>query len=162
MAFPFKSSSDRNRIIRIDNIVFEALNRSIFIFAAMKLSGLILAIFYFFSSVGYGLEVHYCLGEVSDVSYALLDTHCACDLLDEPHERKCCEEKSFFNQLESEHSAPSLTDVSMVLLPVAAELDWNAMQSSDASSLKSYNFIDRGPPKSRDRIIEFHSLIIYG
>lgn len=127
----------------------------------MKLSGFILALFYFISSIGYGLEVHYCLGEISDVNYALFDTHCACDELVEKPVKGCCEEKSFFVQLEEDHSAPALVDVSNTFLPLIAEFNWSPFNIEQDSSVKTYTFLDRGPPKSIDRVIEYHSLIIY-
>jgi len=128
----------------------------------VKLSGIILALFYFISSIGYGLEVHYCLGEISDVNYALFDTYCTCDDLVEKPVKGCCEEKSFFVQLEEEHDTPAVVDISIAILSIISEFDWSPFNIEQDSNTKTYSFLDRGPPKSIDRVIEYHSLIIYG
>jgi len=114
------------------------------------------------SSIGYGLEVHYCLGEISDVNYALFDTYCPCDELVEKPIKGCCEEKSFFVQLEEDHSTPTELDVSKTILPLISTFQWSPVIIAVDSSPKTYSFLERGPPKAIDRVIQYHALIIYG
>jgi len=74
----------------------------------------------------------------------------------------CCEEKSFFVQLEEEHDTPAVVDISIAILSIISEFDWSPFNIEQDSNTKTYSFLDRGPPKSIDRVIEYHSLIIYG
>ncbi|MEX2597621.1 MAG: hypothetical protein WEC59_11890 [Salibacteraceae bacterium] len=129
----------------------------------MRFSAFIFALFYFFSSVGYGLEVHYCLGRVSDINYVLLETECPCDSLhDQMSNPNCCEERSFFNQIEDEHSAPSLVQEFGKYLPASEVLNSPFSAKKFIDTLPSETRVDRGPPKCVDRTIAYHKLTLYG
>lgn len=129
----------------------------------MRKMAIIFALFYLMSSVGYGLKVHFCLGRISDVNYVLLDTSCPCD---ESHaatlSMECCEEKSFFNQIEEEHSSPASVSLAHHQLPLMAELPYALRQWKNVQELQSKDIVERGPPKTRDLTIELQRLITYG
>jgi len=122
----------------------------------------IFAFFYLISSVGYGLEIHYCLGEISDINYVLLDTECPCDASHTASNQSCCEEKAFFNQLEDEHAAPAKLSLDNVELPLVSILDLGQIMSEALDEELGMTLTDRGPPVVRDIPIELVRLITYG
>jgi hypothetical protein len=73
----------------------------------MRRTAFIFALFYLISSVGYGIEVHFCLGRVSDVNHFLFETYCPCEAAHVEAAKRCCEERSVFHQLDDEHAAPT-------------------------------------------------------
>lgn len=112
--------------------------------------------------VGYGVEVHYCLGQIADVNYALLDTSCACDEVDEiAGEDNCCNEESFFIQLDTEHQSAADQKLKQPVFSVTETLlATSSVITETTEHLKTLS--RRGPPKTVDRIIEYHSFIFYG
>ena len=122
----------------------------------------IFSFFYLLSSIGYGLEIHYCLGKVSDVSYILFDAHCPCDAShDAATALTCCEDREFFNQIEEEHSVPATPVVhaaGMALLPTLS-LDTDPQLQQPTQPLYD---VDRGPPLVLDRVVEYVCLVTYG
>lgn len=129
----------------------------------MRINALIFTFLYFISSVGYGVEVHYCLGMVSDVSYIWFDASCACDDSgSETHAqtKSCCDEDSFFNQIDDEHQGSvSLVVKSPLVIPEQALMFEG---SSEIEKAENSLELDRGPPPIIDRVIAFHRLILYG
>ena len=128
----------------------------------MRPTAFIFAFFYLISSVGYGLEIHYCLGEISDINYVLLDTECPCDASHTASIQSCCEEKVFFNQLEDEHAAPAKLSLDDVQLPLVSVLDLGHVADHTLDEHRGLNLTDRGPPVVRDIPIELVRLITYG
>ncbi|MEZ4721077.1 MAG: hypothetical protein R2813_04275 [Flavobacteriales bacterium] len=127
----------------------------------MKQSAFTLAVFYLLSIVGYGLEVHYCLGQVTDVNYALLDTSCVCDDTQQVASKGCCEEKEFFIQIEEVHQASAGMDYLNIELPLIEELSW-AERFELSEAVEHSEFIeDTGPPLVRSIVIENCSLTLY-
>ena len=128
----------------------------------MRITAFIFAFFYLINSVGYGLEIHYCLGRVSDVNHVLFDTFCPCDDAHESKGINCCEERSFFNQIEDEHAAPATSDIKWVdvplqLPPMSMSLS-NEMISEDVGSMDE----ERGPPETKDICALLVRRITYG
>ncbi|MEQ9188815.1 MAG: hypothetical protein RLP15_13860 [Cryomorphaceae bacterium] len=128
----------------------------------MRATAIIFAFFYLINSVGYGLEIHYCLGQVSDVNYVLLDTECPCDANHSASFSSCCEEKEFFNQLEDDHAAPASVSLSDVQLSMVSESPKASRLNLDLDEWKQEVITDRGPPRFRDITIELVRLITYG
>lgn len=126
----------------------------------MKKAAFLFAIFYLLNVVGYGLEVHYCLGQVSDINYAFLDTSCACDLA---HSGKinssCCNEESFFVQLEDEHQSSSTIEVQT---PIPMEvIQFEKLVNIDLEIISVNREALKSPPLPIDRVVQFHSFIFY-
>ena len=128
----------------------------------MKFKAAFFAILYLASVVGYGLEFHYCLGEITDWNYVLLDTSCACDDGHEKVVRGCCEEKEFFVQIEEAHQSPPSTDQVEIIQPLQNVICWDCVENGVIAQELSRIELDRGPPKTLDRTIAYHSLIFYG
>lgn len=129
----------------------------------MRPSVIIFAFFYLLSAAGYGAEVHYCLGMVSDVSYIWFDASCACDA-DGDHiqtQSNCCDEEAFYYQLEEEHLAAGNLDLQAPLLNVESDLDFASCPSAEDNSSNA-SWSDRGPPNVLDRTIVYQQLIFYG
>lgn len=127
----------------------------------MKKAAILLALFYLLNAVGYGLEVHYCLGEVADINYVFLDTSCACeDNHIEISRSNCCNEESFFNQLDDEHQAAA-SDFS-VKAPVAQHIFClNDIQNVLFQEIKLPIQSLRAPPEPIERILLYHTFILY-
>lgn len=128
----------------------------------MKKAAFFFAIFYLLNVVGYGIEVHYCLGQIADINYAFLDTSCACD---SAHVDKvttsCCSEESFFVQLEDEHQAASTSfnfQVAELEVPSLLKVD---VSEPKVSEPKGY-VLTNAPPKPKDLVVELHSFVFYG
>lgn len=126
----------------------------------MKKAAFLFAIFYLLNVVGYGLEVHYCLGQVSDINYAFLDTSCACDMA---HSGKissnCCNEESFFVQLEEEHQSSSTIEVQT---PIPMEvIQFEKLVNVDLEVISLNREALKSPPLPIDRVVQFHSFIFY-
>lgn len=128
----------------------------------MKKAAFFFAIFYLLNVVGYGLEVHYCLGQIADINYAFLDTSCACDSAHtESITTSCCDEESFFVQLEDEHqSASSSTVYQPVLIEVQSVIKTEISESIESDS-KGW-VLANAPPKPKDLVLELHSFVFYG
>ena len=110
--------------------------------------------------VGYGIEVHYCLGQISDVSYAFLDTSYAFDSdHTEVFKAPCCDDESFFVQLEDEHQNSEKLSFSQVPCESVHELDSFSSQKSD-TFLKDA-FALRAPPVPIDRVTIYQFFIFY-
>jgi hypothetical protein len=121
-----------------------------------------MAAFYLLSSVGYGVEVHYCLGRVSDVNYVLLDTSCACDEAGIPAHKRCCEERSFFHQIDDEHQLSSTTCVQS---PYDYLIAWTPVESNllTPSEQADGNVLEEGEsPPIRPRFLLYHQWVTYG
>lgn len=127
----------------------------------MRSTAFIFGIFYLLSVTGYGLEFHYCLGEITDVNYALLDTYCHCDDAHQGRIKGCCEEKEFFVQLDQDHQVPADVDLSHFMLPLAAEWQWqDPVETVDTSVSKTIP--SRGPPRPVDLYKTNCEFIFYG
>jgi hypothetical protein len=127
----------------------------------MRLVAFIWAFFYFMSAVGYGAEVHYCLGQVSDVSYIWFDASCVCDETGEQLERPmgCCEDERFFVQLEDDHQNSASTAIAQVQLK--EEKGFRAAEASATERLCPVYVADRAPPSTKERLIALHRLTFY-
>ncbi|MBT3647275.1 MAG: hypothetical protein HN542_03430 [Flavobacteriales bacterium] len=128
----------------------------------MKFRAAFFTLLYLVSVVGYGLEFHYCLGEITDWNYVLLETSCHCDDSHQGLVKGCCEEKAFFIQIEEAHQSPATTDIAEVELPLQNEICWDCVEHDVEAQESSRLQLDRGPPKTLDRTIAYHSLIFYG
>lgn len=127
----------------------------------MRLTASIWAFFYLFSAVGYGAEVHYCLGQVSEVSYIWFDASCACDAAGDQLKRdfNCCEDERFFVQLEDEHQSSGSTEISADL--VHMKLDFNLVELVPIELEVPIYLSDRAPPSTKERLISIHRLVFY-
>lgn len=128
----------------------------------MKFKAAIFTMLYLASVVGYGLEFHYCLGEITDWNYVLLETSCHCDDSKEGLVKGCCEEKEVFVQIEEAHQSPAATDITEVQLPLQNVICWDCVEHGIEVQELSRLELDRRPPKTVDRTIAYHSLIFYG
>ena len=127
----------------------------------MKKTAFLLAIFYLLNVVGYGLEVHYCLGQVSDINYAFLDTTCVCDAAhSEGISSSCCNEESFFVQLEDEHQSSSNIEVQTPIPMEVVQLE--KLVNIDLEVISINREALKSPPLPIDRVVQFHSFIFYG
>lgn len=126
----------------------------------MKKTAFLFAIFYLLNVVGYGLEVHYCLGQVSDINYAFLDTNCVCD---DAHSTKissnCCSEESFFVQLEEEHQSSSSIELQAPMPMEVVQLD--ELIKIDLEVFWINREALKSLPLPIDRVVQFHSFIFY-
>lgn|GEM_PF-496304 len=115
----------------------------------VKRIAFILAIFYFFSAVGYGMQFHYCGDTLTDFNYVLFDTSCGCNAADEHVMPSCCDEESFFNQLSDEHQAADQSKVTAV--PVTGLFEAHALnKADDAPEVAVVLSTDRAPPPIRN------------
>jgi len=128
----------------------------------MRITAFIFSLFYLISSVGYGIEVHYCLGRISDVNHFMFETHCACDEAGIMPEKSCCEERVVYNQLDDEHTASANLQVEDVQLPLIATIDLELLENQVEEVELEKALLDRGPPCVRDIPIELVRLITYG
>lgn len=126
----------------------------------VKAKASILIVFYFLSVTGYGVEVHYCLGRVSDINYAFLETSCPCDVAHAGERSGCCEEKAFFIQVDEDHQTTSLPDVKFYPL-LSSELASIAKLTS-VKDAEAVFFSDRGPPLKRDFQTLYCAFQFYG
>lgn len=144
---------------RIHNLLTRLLTLT-HTFATVRFTAWTLVVFYFLSVCGYGLELHYCLGQVTDVNYALFDTSCVCD---EGHEESytsnCCEEKAFFVQLDEDHQAASKVAFKLPFIVLPASF-LNIQEAVADQSTNQLN--DRGPPLIVDRCTVYCSFQLYG
>ena len=118
--------------------------------------------FYLLSVVGYGLEIHYCLGQIADVNIAWLDTSCACDDAHIPAASKCCDEKEFFVQVKDEHQSSSVDFKLDFDQPLVAEFTWD---ESDLSLLDEREWVslnNNSPPEPEDLYKQNCAFIYYG
>jgi hypothetical protein len=127
----------------------------------VKKAAFFFAIFYLLNVVGYGLEVHYCLGKISDINYAFLDTSCACDSANpEKITSSCCNEESFFVQLEDEHQSVSSKEFRAPIV-VSDHYSYNESELLAVHTAKCFENI-KAPPLPLDRVITYQTFIFYG
>jgi len=108
---------------------------------------------------GYGVELHYCLGQITDVNYALFDTSCACEDHRTVKLPGCCEEKVLFVQVDEDHHSTSKLDISS-----SADLvpDYQVMEDAITERTPKLIYFDRGPPRVSDLRILYCSFQFYG
>ena len=111
--------------------------------------------------MGYGLELHYCLGQITDVNVAWLDTSCACDDAHEKAVSNCCDEKEFFVQVKDEHQSTSIFETLDIKLFVT-EITWDTKSTESAEELKRIYPKNTGPPIFLDLFKENCAFIFYG
>ncbi len=126
----------------------------------LRKSAFIFALFYLFSVVGYGLEVHYCLGQITDVNVAWLETSCACEESTSTVTHSCCDEKSFFVQISEEHQAASDVTVEQFHPALSQTLKWSDATLKHIETLELVAFLDRGPP-IENRIYQQNCALIF-
>lgn len=129
----------------------------------MKRATAILAVFYLLSVTGYGLKLHYCLGQITDVNIAWLDTSCCCDE-GAAHAQKppCCDEKEFFVQLDDEHQTPTSLNGLDMPLPLLATLDRNTLLNTGVKVQKAAYPENTVPPFTVPLFKQHCSLVYYG
>lgn len=127
----------------------------------MRQAGFILAFFYLLSVVGYGLEFHYCLGDITDVNYALLETSCHCDDAHQGLMKGCCEEKEFFIQLDDEHQASGGINHLEIQLPLIGEFSWNCQLEAEELVEQVKYPESTGPPLVEPIFRKNCSLVFY-
>ena len=127
----------------------------------MRKSAFIFALFYLLSVVGYGLELHYCLGQITDVNVAWLDTSCACDDAHGKAVSNCCDEKEFFVQVKDEHQSSSIDFKLNFDQPLIAMVDWMENPSEDIEDVDWVNPNNNGPPEPVDLYKQNCSFIFY-
>lgn len=114
---------------------------------ALKKLTFIFALFYLASSIGYGFEAHYCLGQVTDVNLSWFETSCACDDVHEEKVSNCCDEREFFIQLDQEHQPVSLS-VEDVCSKYMASPTYQVVQICDDFETETPLAINtNGPPR---------------
>lgn len=128
----------------------------------MRITAFIFAFFYLINSVGYGLEIHYCLGRVSDVNHVLFDTFCPCDAAHETTGMNCCKERSFFNQIEDEHAVPASSEVNWVEVPILLPFLGESRLEDELLERHLFNHVERGPPILVDVCAMLVRRITYG
>ncbi|MDC1221523.1 hypothetical protein N8Z47_02520 [Salibacteraceae bacterium] len=128
----------------------------------MRKSAFIFAMFYLLSVVGYGLEIHYCLGQIADVNIAWLDTSCACDDAHIPETSNCCDEKEFFVQVKDEHQSSSVDFKLDFDQPLIAIVDWMENPRQDIEDVEWVNPNNNGPPEPEDLYKQNCAFIYYG
>lgn len=127
----------------------------------MRAFSFIFGLFYLLSIAGYGLEFHYCLGQITDVNHALLDTSCHCDDAHQGLIKGCCEEREFFVQLDQDHETPPSSDVNKVYQPLMANCCWDCLETFASESKAPDVIDDRGPPIDAKLYKEHCALILY-
>lgn len=127
--------------------------------ARLKKTAFIFALFYLLSVVGYGLEFHYCLGRITDVNLAWLDTSCVCDTDGESVSHSCCHEKAFFVQVEDEHQSASAE--SLLKIP-STDVAIDLLKDEGLSPLnlvgETFIQLSNAPP---DKLYRKHCALIY-
>jgi len=127
----------------------------------VKKSAFIFAIFYLLSSIGYGVELHYCLGQITDVNIAWLDTSCACDDEHKKVAPPCCEEKEFFIQIEQDHQASKTQSIAAVNLPFLALVNTVLLSHNEGVTKHVALPEPNGPPLNIPLFERFCARIIY-
>jgi hypothetical protein len=128
----------------------------------LRKSAFIFALFYLLSVVGYGLEIHYCLGQIADVNIVWLDTSCACDDAHILETSNCCDEKEFFVQVKDEHQSSSVDFKLDFDQPLIAIVDWMENLSEDIEDVEWVNSNNNGPPEPEDLYKQNCAFIYYG
>jgi hypothetical protein len=128
----------------------------------VRKTAFIFAIFYLLSVVGYGLELHYCLGQITDVNVAWLETSCACDDAHEKALPNCCEEKEFFVQVDEEHQSSGSNTIVGIYHPIIKEIKWDDRVDYAITEQSSHIELSNGPPKHRPIYKRNCSFIFYG
>ena len=124
----------------------------------MKRGAFILAVFYFLSTMGYGVNVHYCLGRIADVSYAFVETSCACDDAGIVENDPCCDEVTIFNQIKDSHESPAQISVAP---PIAQPVELPSLNVDEETIAVSTDFIPESNAPPRPIYIDICSLIFY-
>lgn len=135
-------------------------NQSPYLCNQLKKTAFIFALFYLLSVVGYGLEFHYCLGQITDVNLAWLDTSCGCDTEGESVSHSCCDEKAFFVRVDDEHQSPS-ADLNIKTPTVQAHCLIDAHQSIEALDSKRFTFFNPYSSPPPDKLYRKHCALIY-
>ncbi|MEM7659622.1 MAG: hypothetical protein AAF399_26135 [Bacteroidota bacterium] len=122
--------------------------------AAILLMGL-----YLLTSTGLTVNVHYCLGQIDSIQVFAPPPHCCCD--DFPGMRGCCDDETFFFQLDEDQITSSTLpipqwELAMVVEPLA---QWEEQIETEERFPAS---LERPPPLRLSRRIQYHSLTLYG
>lgn len=108
--------------------------------------------------MGYGAQVHYCLGEIEDVSYAFFETSCCCDETGVEVSMNCCDEKTVFVQLEDEHQQPVKTNI----LVVHSKVSEFTLEPSFGQTLQTLQHaVTQAPNAPPERLFTKHCALIF-
>ncbi|MEN8251883.1 MAG: hypothetical protein ABFS32_23380 [Bacteroidota bacterium] len=126
-----------------------------------KLAIIALLPFYLIVSVGVGINVHYCLGQVEYV--VMLGTHgdCCCD--DQEDMADCCEDEIFYQAMdENQQISPSLIVDTKVLIGEFTYPDINSIGLNKSTNKGEFHIYDLPPPDSPPIWLQNCSLTYYG
>lgn len=126
----------------------------------MKITTIILSLFYLLSVVGYGVEFHYCLGRVTDVNLDWVGTSCSCDAAHVEQQMKCCDELSIQVQVDEEHQSSGV-DVESTKAPMeVVQTITSGLNDSEKSQNVLGTPMDNGPPE-QPLYLKHCALILY-
>lgn len=114
---------------------------------------------YLLTSAGLTVNVHYCLGQLDSIQVFAPPPHCCCD--DVPGMIGCCDNETYFFQLDEEQIATSTLPIPQWDLPAVVEpTPTPLVLIQDQEFLPSS--LERPPPPGSQLRIRFHSLTLYG
>ena len=115
-----------------------------------------LASLFLLTSIGFGVKLHYCHGNLSSITY--ITSLPVCDCAGEIRSMECCADVEQFYQLDKETIIPKLIQP-IAFFPQHSDLQIVSLKNPTERNLPSVTIDpdNSGPPL----YLEFHSLIFY-
>jgi hypothetical protein len=126
-----------------------------------QFSTILFAAFYLLTTVGVGINFHYCLGELSHVDVMVPHSKCCCAEADAEMAVHCCDDESYFFQLDTEQQTTQglrLIDVTVATLVTHEVSVKETLRAENLFPL----FLDLPPPHGPPIWLANCSLTYYG
>lgn len=125
-----------------------------------KLANILFVFLYLQASVGVAINVHYCMGQFANAGVFVKSKGCICE--DFEKKGKCCDDESYFYQLDDEQDFVKTTEVHAPFV-LSATLPINHSVEKEIVSIKvNHELYDLPPPPSQPIWLMVCSPILYG
>ncbi len=120
-----------------------------------------LCIYYFLLTLGITFSIHYCMGEVEEVTISATPKGCCCDVFDVPP--GCCDDKQV--ELDFEADQQLATSSLLISIPAFTPLITYppTLESGGCIHKANFNLKPEPPPQAgKQARIWYHALTLYG
>lgn len=117
----------------------------------------ILALLYITTASGVVVNIHYCMGHVSSVSYGY-DKHAACDKCGMEQQQGCCHTELKVVKLQDEHQLAKATQ-QLAQAPAIIPVQTGVVTVPDLSAHQYLSLNYHSPPDNRVNEVYLHTLV---
>lgn len=125
-----------------------------------KLATILFATLYLQASVGVAVNLHFCMGQLASTGFFVESKGCLCE--DFEKEGKCCDDESYFYQLDDEQDLVKTTEIKAPIVAYVLLYISLSDQTKEAKPKVNHELYDLPPPSKPPIWLIICSPTLYG